>query len=410
MTAAVSEIKPIKKGIASLIGVPAKLGGHVYGYLWLDNRLDGASFPEDNLPFVRILCDQIAVGLSNIAMYNEMKELKDRYEEEASFYKQEMGIAAPLEIIVGQSESIQEMTHKIRQVASTDSSVLILGETGAGKELVAKALHGLSERKHGPFIPVNLAAIPQELLASGASLAMKKGHLREAHERQKGRFELADGGTIFLDEIGDLPSNVQVKLLRVLQEGTFERLGGSKPIKSNFRLISATNKDLRMEIEKGTFRQDLYFRLNVFPIYLAPLRERKDDIPLLAHFFLDKHGRKLGKNIKRIPPDELKKLLNYHWPGNVRELEHFIERAIVLSDGHRISFTGFEYPSSDTASNAAMRSFETLADVEREHIQKVLKATNWRVSGPRGAAAILGLKSSTLVFRIKKLGIKIEKP
>ena len=234
----------------------------------------------------------------------------------------------------------------------------------------------------------------------------EKGAFTGANERQKGRFELADGGTIFLDEIGDMPLNVQVKLLRVLQENTFERLGGSKPIRSNFRVISATNKDLHMEVEKGTFRQDLYFRLNVFPIYIPPLRERKDDIPLLAHFFVDKYGRRQGKGIKRIPPDELKKLLDYHWPGNVRELEHSIERAVALSDGHRISFSGFEYASKYKMPAEDIQRLGTLADLEREHIERVLKSTNWKVSGPYGAASILGLKSSTLVFRMKKLGIK----
>jgi formate hydrogenlyase transcriptional activator len=335
-----------------------------------------------------------------------MKVLKDRFEEEANFYKQEMGITAPLEKIIGQSEAIRKMTEEVRQVAVTGSSVLILGETGVGKEVVAKAIHGLSDRKAGPFIPVNLAATPQDLVASEL-FGHEKGAFTGARERQKGRFELADGGTIFLDEIGDLSLSVQVNLLRVLQEGTFERLGGSKPIKSNFRVISATNKDLRMEVGKGSFRQDLYFRLNVFPIHIPPLRERKDDIPLLAHFFVYKYGKTLGKMIKRIPPDELKKLLHYHWPGNVRELEHVIERALVLSDGHSISFTGFEYGSSDRVSiDDATKRLGTLAELEREHIEKVLKSTNWKVSGPHGAAAILGLKSSTLVFRMKKLGIK----
>jgi transcriptional regulator with GAF, ATPase, and Fis domain len=395
-----------KTTITSLIAMPARLGEHVYGYLVLTNQLDVVSFPEDNLPFVRILCDQIAVGLCNINMYDEMKALKDRFEEEASFYRQELGITTPLEKIIGQSSAIHKMTEEIRQVAVTDSFVLILGETGVGKELVAKAIHGLSDRKDGPFIPVNLAAIPQDLAASEL-FGHEKGAFTSANERQKGRFELADGGTIFLDEIGDLSLGVQAKLLRVLQEGTFERLGGSTPIKSHFRVISATNKDLRTEVEKGSFRQDLYFRLNVFPIHIPPLRERRDDISLLAHFFVYKYGKSLGKMVKRIPPDELKKLLNYHWPGNVRELEHFIERALVLSDGHSISFTGFEYGLSDRVSiDDATKRLGTLAELEREHIEKVLKSTNWKVSGPHGAAAILGLKSSTLVFRMKKLGIK----
>lgn len=392
--------------VSPLVAMPAKLGETLYGYLYLDKRFDDTPFPEDHLPFIRMLCDQIAVGLSNISMYEEMKRLKDHFQEEASFYKQGMGVETPLEMIVGQSEAIQKITREIRQVANTDASVLILGETGVGKELVAKAIHGLSERRNSVFIPVNLATLPSELVASEL-FGHEKGSFTGAHEMQKGLFEFADGGTIFLDEIGDLPPNIQVKLLRILQEGTFERLGGSKPIKSNFRVISATNKDLHKEVQEGAFRQDLYFRLNVFPIYIAPLRERKDDIPLLVRFFIDKHGRKQGKAIKRIPRDELRRLINYHWPGNVRELEHVVERAIIFSDGGRISFKGFEYLSENiTSATDIQESYDTLADVERNHVIKVLNSTNWKVSGPHGAAMILGLKSSTLVFRMKKLGIK----
>jgi transcriptional regulator with GAF, ATPase, and Fis domain len=391
-------------GVSSFISMPAKLGANCFGYLCLGNLLGDR--PEDNcLPFLETLCSQIAVGLSNIGMYNEMKELKDRFEDEAIFYKQEMGIAAPLEMIIGRSEGIIHVTDQIRQVASTDSSVLILGETGVGKELVAKAIHTLSPRKEGPFIPVNLAALPQELVASEL-FGHEKGAFTGANDRKKGRIELANGGTIFLDEIGDLPAHAQVTLLRVLQEGTFERLGSAKPIQSNFRVIASTNKDLHLDVEKGTFRQDLYYRLNVFPIYVPPLRQRKDDIPPLAHLFVDRYSRKLGKRIRRIPADEMKRLLDYNWPGNVRELEHFIERAVILSDGHGISFAGLEYVPTNGIPAEDSHGTATLVDLERKHIEKVLSSTNWRVSGPYGAASILGLKATTLFARMRKLGVK----
>ena len=389
-------------GIDSLVAMPVKLNNHIEGYLCLGNHFDGKPFPENQLPYIRLLCNLIAVGLANIEMYEELKTRFVEKEEEASFYKKEMGIAA---IVIGHSKSMKNVMDRIGQVAPTDSSVLILGETGVGKELAAKSIHNLSGRRDGPFIPVNLATLPSELVASEL-FGHEKGAFTGANERHKGRFELADGGTIFLDEIGDLPSGVQVKLLRVLQEGTFERLGSAKQIRSDFRIIAATHKDLRIETERGAFRQDLYYRLNVFPLHIPPLRDRREDISLLAQHFLDTFCRKMGKKIGKIPKEELKKLMNYHWPGNVRELEHFIERAVILSDGHGISFSELDYsPEEQTIKNGDGNHL-SLADVERDHILKVLASTLWRIRGPQGAASILGLKPSTLLFRMGKLGIK----
>jgi transcriptional regulator with GAF, ATPase, and Fis domain len=393
-------------GINSLICMPARLGEFTHGCLYLDNNLSGQSFPDNQLSYVRLLCSQIAVGLSNIKIYDEMKELKDRFEEEAIFYKREMGIATPTEMIIGKSKGILHVIDQIRQVAPTDSSVLVAGETGVGKELIAKAVHNLSKRKDGPFIPVNLAALPQELVASEL-FGHEKGAFTGAHDRQKGRFELANGGTIFLDEIGDLPPSVQVKLLRVLQEGSFERLGSAKQIGSDFRVIAATNKDLHKEVEKGSFRQDLYYRLNVFPVFVPPLRDRKEDIPVLVHYFIDKFSRKMGKKIGRVASEALKALIDYAWPGNVRELEHFIERAVILSDGGKIHLGGLDDSFVPRISSEAL-PVTPLADMERGYIERILNATHWRVSGPNGAASILGLKPTTLISRMKKLGI--EKP
>ncbi len=394
----------VASGISSLVCMPVTLGEETYGYLYLDNRLGGKAFPDNHLLYVRLLCSQIAVGLFNIKMLDEMRERKDRFEDEAIFYKKELGVASPLETILGKSEGIGRVLDQIRHIARSDSSVLIMGETGVGKELVAKAIHNLSDRKDGPFIPVNLAALPQELVASEL-FGHEKGAFTGANERHKGRFELADGGTIFLDEIGDLPLNIQVKLLRVLQEGTFERLGNAKPIRSDFRVVAATNKDLLPAVEKGTFRQDLYYRLNVIPVHLPPLRDRKEDIPLLADHFLNKFGKKTGNHFKCIPNEQTKKLTAYHWPGNVRELEHVIERAVILSDGGRISFSDFDHPLEGAVRVAGL-STRTMAEMEREHIETTLHATHWKVGGPHGAAALLGLKPTTLFFRMKKLGIK----
>ncbi len=400
----VSDDALLAAGINSVICMQAKLGNSIHGYLYLDNRLGKIPFLDNHLPFVRLFCNQIAVGLSNIKMYDEMRDRKDRFENEAIFYKREMGITNPTEIIVGKSAELKRVIDQVQQVAPTGSSVLILGETGVGKELVAKAIHNLSDRKDGPFIPVNLAALPQELVASEL-FGHEKGAFTGASERSKGRFELADKGTIFLDEIGDLPLNVQVKLLRVLQEGTFERLGSSKPISSDFRVIAATNKDLYGDVEKGTFRQDLFYRLNVFPIHIPPLRDRKEDIPFFAHHFVEKFSKKMNKKIRRIPHEESTKLVEYHWPGNVRELKHFIERAVILSDGGRISFSGLHhtYAHRIHGEDGPMIS---LAELEREHIERVLNATHWKISGPSSASLILGLKPTTLLFRMKKLGIK----
>jgi transcriptional regulator with GAF, ATPase, and Fis domain len=399
-----SETALLEAGIHSLICRPVRLADQTHGFLYLDNRLGRKPFPADNLPLVRLIANQIAVGLANIRIYDEIKVRRDRLEDEAIFYRRELGLVNPAETLIGQSRALGRIVDQIRQVASTDSSVLILGETGVGKELVAKAIHNLSGRKDGPFIPVNLVALPTDLVASEL-FGHEKGAFTGAVGRHKGRFELADRGTIFLDEIGDLSPQVQVKLLRVLQEGSFERLGSGRPVKSDFRVVAATNQDLLRQVREGVFREDLYYRLNVFPIQVPPLRERREDIPLLAQHFLAQCCQQTGKKIKRIPADEMKKLLDYPWPGNVRELKHFIERAVILADGPHPVFSGLDpvYLNKEMGEPAGL---PPLAEVEREYLKKVLQATRWKVSGRNGAAAILGLKPTTLFFRMKKLGLR----
>ncbi|MCK9362374.1 MAG: sigma 54-interacting transcriptional regulator [Syntrophales bacterium] len=395
-------------GINSMVCMPVKMGDNLQGYLYLDNLLGQGSFPENYSHYMRLLCSQIAVGLSNINEYEKIKEMKNRFENETIFYKREMGLANPLQTIIGTSAGIMSVLGQIQQVAPTDSLVLILGETGVGKELVAKAIHKSSSRKDGPFITVNIATLPPELIVSEL-FGHEKGAFTGANELHKGRFELADGGTIFLDEIGDLPLNIQVNLLRVLEESTVERLGSNKTIRLDFRVVAATNKNLFEEVSKGTFRQDLFYRLNVFPIHVPSLRERKSDVKALVNHFIEKYSKKMSRNIDPLIPEELNKLMGYQWPGNVRELEHLVERAIIFSKDGSISFSGFTYPSG--SSNGTVNSpLVSLADMERNYIEKVLHSVNWKLSGPKSASSILMVKPTTLLFRMKKLGIKKPLP
>jgi transcriptional regulator with GAF, ATPase, and Fis domain len=404
----IQQASMIKAGITSQVCMPVKLDQHIHGFLYVDNSLNSDHFSNDVLAYLRLLCSQMAVGISNIKEREDISGLRDHYKQEVTFYKREMGIATPIGSIIGNSEGIKRVVSQIQRVAPTPTVVLIGGETGVGKELVAKAVHSLSDRNGGSFIPVNLATFPPDLVTSEL-FGHEKGAFTGANDQYRGRFELANGGTLFLDEIGDLPLNVQVKLLRVLDEGIFERLGGSHPISSNARIVAASNKELLHEIEKGVFREDLFYRLNAFPIYIPPLRDRKEDILPLAHHFINKFSKQMRKSVGRISKEEMNKLLSYHWPGNVRELEHVIERAMILSDGPEISFPGLK-PTSNEALFSENPQSMSLADVERSHIEKVLTMTHWRVNGPKGAASLLGLKPSTLFFRIKKLGIKKLQP
>jgi formate hydrogenlyase transcriptional activator len=283
--------------------------------------------------------------------------------------------------------------------------VLILGETGTGKELIARAVHNLSDLQNRPLVKVNCAALPANLIESEL-FGHEKGSFTGALARKIGRFELADGTSIFLDEIGELPMDLQVKLLRVLQEGEFERLGNPQTFKVKVRVIAATNRDLEKAVENGTFREDLFYRLNVFPIHIPPLRERPEDIPLLVKYFIQKYSKKVGKQIEKVPRNVMESLQRYHWPGNVRELENIIERAAILSHGTRLEL-GDWFSQKETPSRTS--KMVTLEDVERAHIIKALKMARWRVSGEKGAAKILGLNPQTLISRMKKLGISRPK-
>ena len=335
-----------------------------------------------------------------------LEQEQARLQAQNRYLKEEIQETHNIEGIVGQSPAIRALLAHIRRVASTDASVLIQGESGTGKELVARAIHAASPRRDKPLVKLNCAALPTGLVESEL-FGHEKGAFTGALAKRIGRFELAHGGTIFLDEIGEIPFEVQVKLLRVLQEREFERVGGQAPIAVDVRVIAATNRDLLQAVAEKTFRDDLYYRLNVFPIATPPLRERLEDIPLLAQFMIDKYGPRLGKQIDGIGANSLHRLQAYRWPGNIRELENVIERAIILAEGPRLEIDAEMLPGSAATGTAADPApSPALEDVEREHIAAVLKGTGGIIEGPGGAARILGLHPSTLRYRMKKLGLR----
>lgn len=336
--------------------------------------------------------------------YSEIEKLKDQLEQDNIYLQEEIRSKYNFTEIIGKSGVINKVLKKVEQVAQTSSTVLILGETGTGKELLARAVHNLSKRKDRPLVRVNCSALPANLIESEL-FGHEKGAFTGAITQKIGRFELADGGTIFLDEIGDLPLDLQAKLLRVLQEGEFERLGNPKTMKVDTRIIAATNRELETEIEKGNFREDLFYRLNVFPLYSPPLRARKEDIPSLVNYFCEKLAAKVGKNIKSVNKKVMDSLVDYDWPGNVRELENIIERAVIISENNILQIGEWVPKSKTNTKIQDSKIVPTLEELEKSHILKALELTGGRVSGDRGAAKILGLKSSTLESRMRKLGI-----
>ena len=332
---------------------------------------------------------------------SEIQELKEKLEVERAYLQEEIKLEYNYENIIGQSDGLKYVLYKVEQIAPSDTTVLVLGETGTGKELVARAIHGLSPRKDRALVKVNCATLPSNLIESEL-FGHEKGAFTGAYARQLGRFEIADGTSLFLDEIGELPLELQPKLLRVIQDGEFERLGSSGTIKVDVRVIAATNRNLEQEVRRGRFREDLWYRLSIFPITVPPLRERVEDIALLVDFFVDKISKRLGKSIESIPTSVMNILQDYHWPGNVRELENVLERAIINSSGPKLRLVD-ELKKQDKDLTSTKK---TLEQVERDHIVRVLEQTNWKVSGQGGAAEILGLNRSTLRARIRKLGIR----
>jgi len=330
----------------------------------------------------------------------EIEQFKEQLEAESAYLREEIELAHNYENIIGNSNALQYVLFKVEQIATTDTSVLILGETGTGKELFARAIHNTSLRKDRPLVKINCATLPSHLIESEL-FGHERGAFTSAHAKQVGRFEVANGASIFLDEIGELPFELQAKLLRVLQDGEFERLGSSRTIKVDVRVIAATNRNLEEDVHNGLFRKDLWYRLNVFPITVPPLRDRVEDIPQLVRYFVDRFAMKQGKVITAIPKNVMETLQNYYWPGNVRELENVIERAVINTSGPKLHLAdGLKQPQEKLPS-----IFKSLEDMERGYIVEVLEKTNWKVSGKNSAAEILKLDRSTLRAKMKKLDI-----
>ena len=387
-----------------VIITPLKLMEKVIGVLYQDSRFFSFDTSPGKITLLSALASQIAVSIDRAQAYDEIARLNERLIQENLYYMEEKEEFRPFGEIIGNSQTITDLYHLIHKVAPTQSTVLISGETGVGKELVARAIHRESARQNGPFIRVNCAALPDTLIDSEL-FGHEKGAFTGAVKTRAGRFELANGGTIFLDEVPELPPSTQSRLLRILQEKEFQRVGGTTTLHSDFRLITATNKNLGKEVASGKFRSDLFYRLNVFPITVAPLRKRKEDIPLLATHFLNLFCSQYNKHYPGIHESEMEKLMTYSWPGNIRELSNMVERALILG-GPVIRFAELE---SMKIANVTDDEVLDLKDMEKMQILKALKKTNGKIGGKNGASVLLGLKRTTLINRMKRLGITVEK-
>ena len=411
---------PLAEGLTAGGVLPLASRGRVHGVLLLGRR-DENEFSRDDVKFLMQVASQVAIAVENALAYSKIAELKEKLTQEKLYLEDEIRTELNFEEIVGKSAVLRRVLKQVATVAPTDSTVLIYGETGTGKELVARAIHNLSSRLSNSFVKLNCAAIPTGLLESEL-FGHEKGAFTGAIAQRIGRFELANRGTVFLDEIGEIPLELQPKLLRVLQEREFERLGSSRTLTTDARLIAATNRDLASMVEEQKFRSDLFYRLNVFPVRVPPLRERPEDIPLLVRHFTEQCARRMNKKIETISTETLKQMRQYHWPGNIRELQNVIERAVILSAGPVLNV-----PLSEFQSRPALAAVEgngkpekrlkfstgndirnVLEETERKYILSVLSQTDWVVAGPNGAAARLGMKRSTLQLRIRKLGLSRE--
>lgn len=387
----------LAEGIRTLICVPLITRNGTLGTLNV-GFARAQRVAESDIAILGQIAKQIAVAVENATAFGQISELKDKLAEEKLYLEDELRSDRNFSEMVGDSAAFKSILKQVETVAPTGASVLILGETGTGKELIARAIHQLSDRCERTFVKLNCAAIPTGLLESEL-FGHEKGAFTGAIQQRIGRLELADKGTLFLDEVGDIPLELQPKLLRAIQEREFERLGSTRTIKVDFRLVAATNRHLQQMVSEREFRADLFYRLNVFPIHVPPLRERPDDIPLLVRYFTQKFSRRMNRRIETIPAEAMARLTRYSWPGNIRELENLIERAVILSPGPSLRVPGPDGEGSVQASAL------TLEDVEREHIIRAVNETNGVIAGPNGAAARLGMKRSTLQSRMKKLGI-----
>src|SRR6266581_107435 len=391
-------------GYRSLCRLPLRTAQGCFGVLSIAGSRPH-SYSEQEVRLLLLAADQVALGLANFLLDEELRKLKEQFREEKACVEDELYSEPSFEEIVGRSAALQRVLRQVEVVAPTDSSVLIQGETGTGKELIAQAIHNRSARRDRPFVKVNCAAIPSGLLESEL-FGHEKGAFTGAIMRKPGRFEVADKGTLFLDEVGDIPLDLQAKLLRVLQEHEFERLGSSRTQQVDVRVIAATHRDLKQMVEEGTFRSDLYYRLHVFPLTVPPLRDRREDIPLIVRHFVEKYARRMNRSIETIPARTMEVFANYSWPGNVRELQNFIERAVILSPGAALRAPLDELKQETI--QGCNTNLSTLEEMEREHVLRALREAKWVTGGPNGAAARLGMKRTTLAYRIRKLGIPVR--
>ncbi|MFQ5990903.1 MAG: sigma 54-interacting transcriptional regulator, partial [Nitrospiraceae bacterium] len=405
-----------REGIQGFNGQPILYKGEVLGVLVVFAR---SPVPEEAPGWLRMIADHVAVAIANARAFEEIEHLRTRLELENTYLKEEVLEAHAFGDMVGQSAALHNVLRQIELVAPTDATVLVLGESGAGKELVAREIHRRSRRSERPMIRVNCASIPRELYES-EFFGHVKGSFTGAVKDRAGRFEASDGGTLFLDEVGDIPLELQSKLLRVLQEGQYERVGDERTRQVNVRIIAATNRDLKKEVEQGRFRQDLYFRLNVFPLEVAPLRQRKEDIPLLAASFLESTAKKLNCDEPRLTQAHIIALQNYDWPGNVRELQNVIERAVISARSGLLRFDlpdpspsveipGKTHVPSQQAGTDVL-TYRDLEDRERANLLAALERTSWKLYGSGGAAELLGVKPTTLASRMKAMGIQRPRP
>jgi formate hydrogenlyase transcriptional activator len=406
----------VAEGSKSLLHLPLVSRKRVLGVLSLGSFGENA-FAEGDSAFLSQVANQIALAVENAIAYGEIASLKDKLAQEVIYLQDEIRTELKFEEIVGNSDALRRVLAQVETVANTDSTVLIYGETGTGKELVARALHNLSSRKSNAFVKLNCAAIPTGLLESEL-FGHEKGAFTGAIAQRVGRFELANRGTVFLDEVGEIPLELQPKLLRVLQEREFERLGSTRTLRTDARLIAATNRDLGAMVEEQRFRSDLYYRLNVFPVRVPALRERREDIPLLVRHFVQQFSRRIKRNIETIPSEAMNTLVRYEWPGNIRELQNVIERAVIVSTGPvlkvplddlRTRVPSAEPSNGGSVSEDAGKMRSVLEDAERKQILAALKQANWVVAGPKGAAALLGMKRSTLQAHMQRLGIRVSR-
>jgi transcriptional regulator with GAF, ATPase, and Fis domain len=396
------------EGIHTFAGQPLVFRGEVLGVLAVFSR---AAIDAQDWGWLRVFADHAAVAIANARAFEEIDQLRERLELENAYLREEVASAQDFSGIIGRSAPLERVLRQVEAVAPTDASVLILGESGTGKELVARAIHERSGRSRGPFIKVNCGAVPAELFES-EFFGHVRGAFTGAHRDRTGRFELADGGTLFLDEVGEIPLALQSKLLRVLQEGTYERVGDERTRRADVRIVAATNRDLRREASEDRFREDLYYRLSVFPIEVPPLRARPEDIGLLAEHFVERAASRLAVPRPRLSQANVRELEAYRWPGNVRELQNVIERAVILARGGRLRFELASSPVDPAPAEATPRRVvrdEELRRLERDNVLAALEQAKGRVYGPEGAAAILGLKPTTLASRMKALGIRAER-